>query len=436
MNILKASDCYAESLEGVEQLVAGKTFMFPIEKLLFTQLMKEKRPKKILEIGTHIGGTTAVILNTMETLGLAKEGTQLHSMDLALMEEKMKETIENSLSVVTPDWHRDNWHIHCGHTVAHFVEEIGEGIDFCIIDAMHMPPGELLDFIAVLPFLTDGAIVVLHDIGYARVGVQKCCTATNLLFSTVTAENKYMMRLDPNTEVLPRINLDEYLNIGAFEVNQDTRKYCENVMQALSLPWEYFLDDAHFEEFRVLVEKKYPQSYEHFLSSAKRGRRAGSFVNKSETLHKELDYDRMLQLLLDYGTYSIKEIAQRKIVLWGIGDDFEIPYFLLAGGCYLNEKIRMPHTNSGLLSLYRLIFDHLMVVDSNHFGGDFCQHPDALKVLGDDLAAVLITPENPIFQEEIKATLSEMGIDDKKVYLLSDFFLPPKTSLNYPTGVV
>ena len=40
------------------------------------------------------------------------------------------------------------------------MDEIGGDIDVFIIDTMHVLPGEILDFLALLPYLRDGAIVI------------------------------------------------------------------------------------------------------------------------------------------------------------------------------------------------------------------------------------------------------------------------------------
>lgn len=44
------------------------------------------------------------------------------------------------------------------------MENIGKEIDMVLIDSAHFEPGEILDFIIVLPFLKQEAIVVMHDI--------------------------------------------------------------------------------------------------------------------------------------------------------------------------------------------------------------------------------------------------------------------------------
>ena len=43
------------------------------------------------------------------------------------------------------------------------IDEIGSDIDFLILDTLHIVPGEILDFLVCLPYLTKDAIVVLHD---------------------------------------------------------------------------------------------------------------------------------------------------------------------------------------------------------------------------------------------------------------------------------
>ena len=45
------------------------------------------------------------------------------------------------------------------------MENIGKGIDMAFFDTVHFEPGEILDFLMVLPFLKEEAIVIFHDIG-------------------------------------------------------------------------------------------------------------------------------------------------------------------------------------------------------------------------------------------------------------------------------
>ncbi|EHV5187814.1 hypothetical protein K0T41_001250, partial [Campylobacter jejuni] len=36
----------------------------------------------------------------------------------------------------------------------------------CIIDTMHSYPGEALDFLFVLPYLSKNAVVIMHDLTF------------------------------------------------------------------------------------------------------------------------------------------------------------------------------------------------------------------------------------------------------------------------------
>ena len=50
-----------------------------------------------------------------------------------------------------------------GGITSEFIEKIGGEIDLVFIDTMHITPGEMLDWLQVLPFLKEGAFVVLNN---------------------------------------------------------------------------------------------------------------------------------------------------------------------------------------------------------------------------------------------------------------------------------
>ena len=56
------------------------------------------------------------------------------------------------------------WTLYKGNIAAKFMEEIGKDIDMVLIDSAHFEPGEILDFLIVLPFLSEEAIIIMHDI--------------------------------------------------------------------------------------------------------------------------------------------------------------------------------------------------------------------------------------------------------------------------------
>jgi hypothetical protein len=138
---------------------------------------------------------------------------------------------------VFPDYKRKydgRWSLIAGKDPSEVMEELNTVFDFAVIDTAHYHPVESLNFLSILPWLKDGAVVVLHDItNYLNSlyswGIQ-AQYAPRLLFSSVCAE-KIMSKT---------LSYCRFPNIGAFQVSPDTRKYIQNVFDALMLPWERY----------------------------------------------------------------------------------------------------------------------------------------------------------------------------------------------------
>lgn len=214
--------------------------------------LKTFRPKKILEVGVAGGATTAIILQALEDIG---EPYEMHSVDLnekfyrypsestGFMAMFAKEKIFGSL--------RGTHEFHLGKVLAQVIDEIGGGIDLVVLDTVHALPGEVLDLLAVLPYLKAGSVVVLHDVRLHQINSDKYrkCFSNAALFSAVTAE-KFL-------------NFDErapfrYPNIGAFRVSQQTVDHIDNVFLSLILPWKYLPPEEEIIAYRRLYRRFYP----------------------------------------------------------------------------------------------------------------------------------------------------------------------------------
>ena len=131
-------------------------------------------------------------------------------------------------------------------------DQVGDNIDFLILDTVHSLPGEFLDFIAILPYLKDGAIVVLHDVSLnlldVKIGGSDCNRA---LLSCVSSGEKYYNFKELGDGCLP--------NIGAFVVDESTRKNIMNVFQTMTMSWNYMPNQEelciyteHYKKFYVV----------------------------------------------------------------------------------------------------------------------------------------------------------------------------------------
>ena len=155
-----------EKLESGLEESLQYTEMSAFDRAFLCGMIREKKPHKILEVGMAAGATTAVILNCMHALDL---DCKLISVDYseAWYRDGSRRTgfVAEEFKARQTDYtfHHE---VYLGDVVAAHLEKICEDgkIDFLILDTTHSLPGEVLDFIACFPYLTEDAVVVLHDV--------------------------------------------------------------------------------------------------------------------------------------------------------------------------------------------------------------------------------------------------------------------------------
>lgn len=107
-----------------------------------------------MEIGVSKGCGSSIVLNAIQDFN----NSHLYSIDLSdnnIIGSCVTSLFPNLLS---------KWTLYKGNIASKYMEKIGKDIDMVIIDSAHFEPGEILDFLIVLPFLSQEAIVVMHDI--------------------------------------------------------------------------------------------------------------------------------------------------------------------------------------------------------------------------------------------------------------------------------
>ena len=208
-------------------------------------LLKEKKPEKVVEVGIAGGGTTAVVMKCLETVN---PNAKMYSVDLNKECYRKKEKMSGYQLEEVKD-HLTNYSNHkfcLGGVLPKFIENIGGGIDFCILDTVHALPGEVLDFLCILPYLKDGAVVVLHDITNNLLGKYVNAYATKLLLNSVSGVKYY--------------NYDDNIhNIGAFVVDSTTRETIANVFSSLSVTWAYEPSIQQMMQYRDEYKKYYDE---------------------------------------------------------------------------------------------------------------------------------------------------------------------------------
>lgn len=154
---------YSEPLDIVDKLSEKHIEMTSFEIGFLCGQIKSRIPRKIAELGVSAGGTTAVILNCMSKLDLDGE---LFSIDLSPLcyKDNTKKTGYLAEEAMLPLAKKPCHTLLTGALSTDFLGMDGlSDIDFLILDTVHDAPGEILDFLAFLPYLADDAVVVLHD---------------------------------------------------------------------------------------------------------------------------------------------------------------------------------------------------------------------------------------------------------------------------------
>ena len=243
---------FYDSRQNVAQRVAfpeKEPEMTEFESAFLCGLIREKKPKKIVEVGVAAGGTTAIVLETLSLLGM-NETTEVFSVDCSELFYRGKGEKSGYLAEDykrNTDW-RGNHKMILGKFLPEVLEEIGNDIDFLILDTVHCLPGEFMDYLAVFPYLKPHALVVLHDIALHHYELPYQI-ATQLLMDTVVADKCLVKDVGRN---------QEYPNIGAFEINDDTSKYMADVFHALTITWNYIPERRVFDLYLQSYEKNYP----------------------------------------------------------------------------------------------------------------------------------------------------------------------------------
>ena len=129
--------------------------MWKNQKEFLNGIVRKFKPQKIIEIGVSKGGSSAIILNAIKD----RKNSHLYSVDIN-NSEYIGLCVNNYFSQFL-----NKWSLFKGNIAVKFLESIGNKIDMAFFDTSHFEPGEILDFLMVLPFLKEESIIVFHDIG-------------------------------------------------------------------------------------------------------------------------------------------------------------------------------------------------------------------------------------------------------------------------------
>lgn len=298
--------------------------MSDCDRRFISGLISRFKPLNIIEMGVYRGGGSLVILNALTDL----PESRLISVDFDSGEAVGSECTEKCQNP-------GQWKLYKGRDISQIIKRIekeggGRKFDFAVIDTAHYHPIESLNFLCVLPYLTEEAVVVLHDVSLFSTYLHprarryepfsnfpKICFAPYLLYSTVVGDKLSV----PTGYYNGRDSWwnSAYPNICAIQLNSDTRKYITNVFLNLQFPWAFVPKYLHSVDLfiRLHYEQKH---YEMFREAAA----ANTLLASKEFNFKEYtvgDYP------FDLKKTNIFFGLSKSIRSWLVNDNYSLPVF-------------------------------------------------------------------------------------------------------------
>ena len=152
-----------------------------------------------------------------------------------------------------PELAINKWQLFTGRQPHIFLSKLKMKFDFLFLDTVHYAPGEMINFIEVLPFLEENTIVVLHDIifhlpslNYYNQKDTKIHPSQIYLISSLIGEKIILASKNNNIE-----------NIGAVILYPNQEKYYLNYFLLLLSPWNYIPNDTFIDELIKFVKTYY-----------------------------------------------------------------------------------------------------------------------------------------------------------------------------------
>ena len=230
------------------------------ESYFLNGIIRKFKPKRCLEIGVAKGGSSIIILNAIKD----SNNSFLISLDISpnyKLSSNSKLKTGFLVYKYFPELISNKWKMFTGRQPHIYLSQLKIKFDFLFLDTVHLAPGEYINFIEVLPFLEENAIIVLHDVmfhlpsfGYYNPKSIKFHPSNIYLFSSIVG----------NKIIIPNEN-NSIENIGAVILDRNQENNFLNYFLLLLSPWDYLPNKSYINELRIFIKKYYIKDVYLFL---------------------------------------------------------------------------------------------------------------------------------------------------------------------------
>ena len=177
----------------------------------------------------------------------------------------------------------NKWKLFTGRQPHIFLSQLNLKYDFLFLDTVHLAPGEFFNFIEVLPFLEENAIIVMHDVLY-HLPSFNYYHPNSIKFHP---SNIYLMTSLMGDKIIVTNKNNTIENIGAIILDSNQEKFYLNYFLLLLSPWDYLPNKADIDEIRLFIKRYYNNDLYLFLFD-KSYEENKLYVKKHESLFKHL----------------------------------------------------------------------------------------------------------------------------------------------------
>lgn len=205
-------------------------------------IIRKNKLKNCLEIGVARGGSSILILNSIKDI----ENSLLVSLDLNSELLSEQQPIGYRVNQYFPELSK-KWKLYTGDQPHKFLINLNIKFDFLFLDSAHVSPGEILNFIEVLPFLNENAIVVIHDLfwHFRREKKEKFFPSCISLIPTLYGEKVFLR------------DSRSISNIGAVFLNPNQEEHYIDYFLLLLNFWEYIPKEKYINDLKLFIQKYY-----------------------------------------------------------------------------------------------------------------------------------------------------------------------------------
>jgi len=251
------------------------SYMWGNQREFLNGIIRKYLPKKILELGVSHGGSSIIILNAIKDI----KNSHLYSIDID-SSHFVGNCVRNNFPFLS-----DKWTLFKGNIAAKYIEKIGKNIDLVMIDTSHFEPGEILDFLLILPFVKEEAIIIFHDIDQQITKTKEKGMreewAPYIIFNLIRGEKFF-----PSGDGM----LNK--NIGAIKLEKNQKRFVHDYCRALGGQWQYFPKDKHIQLIQKYFEKYYDNTCQMILNETINFNRQFIKNNPKENFYEKINRKR------------------------------------------------------------------------------------------------------------------------------------------------